>query len=245
LKIAVISDIHGNLTALQAILPAISKEVDKVVCLGDIASVGPQPHETIALLKRLNYPCVMGNTDESLWKETPEDFRRMGIPEAEARRMEALDGWTRSRITASDRKYLSTMKPTIALKAGGSSMLCYHGSPLSNTEGLLPATPDEELSRILSNRKATIFAGGHTHSQMAKRWRSSLIINPGSVGLPFQRDEEGRIRNPTWAEFAVVNFGHRELKVELCRVRYNPSKLALVVKESGMPDPDWWLADWI
>ena len=244
MKVAVISDIHGNLTALQAVLPAINKEADRVVCLGDIASTGPQPHETIALLKQLEYPCIMGNTDESLLKGPPEDYGRMGMPADDVRRMKVLDRWTRSRITESDRKHLSTLKPTVSLKAGGSSMFCYHGSPRSNTEGVLPTTPDDELSTIFSDREATIFAGGHTHSQMARRWMSSLIINPGSVGLPFQRDAKGKIRNPAWAEYALVSFERRELKVELRRVSYSLSRLALAVRNSGMPDPDWWLADW-
>jgi putative phosphoesterase len=245
LKVAVISDIHGNITALQAVLPTIRREADRVVCLGDVAAVGPQPHEAITLLKRLNYPCVMGNSDESILKRIPEDYRHRGAPADELRRLEALDTWTRSRISDSDRKQLSTFKPSITIKVGNSSLLCYHGSPRSNTERVLPTTPDEELSRIFSDHEAIIFAGGHTHSQMIRRWRNSIIINPGSIGLPFESDAEGRTRNPAWAEYAIVTFGKRGLDVELRRVRYSLSKLARAVKKSGMPDPEWWLADWV
>lgn len=245
MKVAIISDVHGNLTALQAVLPVIGKEADKAVCLGDVAATGPQPHETIALLKELDIPCVLGNTDESLWKGTPDDFRREGRPTEEVRRMEALDRWTRSQITSSDRKMLSSFKPTITLKLGGSLMLCYHGSPNSNTQGILPTTPDEELSRILSGAGATIFAGGHTHSQMMRRWRKSLIINPGSVGLPFEKGASGKIQNPAWAEYAMVTRQGGDLKVELRRTKYSLSELSQAVRSSGMPDTEWWLTGWV
>ena len=246
MKVAVISDVHGNLTALHAVLSAISKETDKVVCLGDVAATGPQPHETIALLKELGYPCVMGNTDESLWKGTPDEFGRRGRPREEVHRLEALDRWARSRITGSDRKRLSTFRPTITVRAGGSSMLCYHGSPRSNTERILPTTPDDQLAGAFSKREAIVFAGGHTHTQMIRRWRNSMVVNPGSVGLPFEERADGTTRNPAWAEYAMVALGERAgLGVELRRVSYSLSELAHAVKGSGMPDPEWWLADWV
>jgi putative phosphoesterase len=245
LRVAVISDIHGNLTALRAVLPAVKDEADKVVCLGDVAATGPQPHETINLLRDLGYPCVMGNTDESILRNEPDDFGSMKAPEVELRRMQALDRWTRSQITSSDRKFLSTFKPTVTLRRRTFSLLCYHGSPRSNTEGILPTTPKEDLSEAFAGHTATIFAGGHTHAQMVRRWRNATIINPGSVGLPFESDAAGRTRNPAWAEYAIVTFEGHELKLELRRVRYNLSTLTRAVRSSGMPDPDWWLADWI
>ncbi len=243
MKIGIISDIHGNLTAFQAVLPALA-DADNVVCLGDVAATGPQPHETIALLKRLGWPCVMGNADESLLKRARENFGQMSGSEEDIRKMRALDRWTRSQITDSDKKHLSTFRPTIEIEVGESVLSCYHGSPRRNRETIFPTTPDEDLVRIFSHRKASIFAGGHTHSQMSLHWRNSLIINPGSVGLPFEKDPSGRARNPAWAEYAVVTLDGGELKVELGRVRYSLSKLSAIVRKSGMQDPDWWLADW-
>jgi len=246
IKVAVISDVHGNLTALQAALSAINREADKVVCLGDVAATGPQPHETIALLKELGCPCVMGNTDETLWKGTPDHFGSGGRPREEILRLKALDEWTRSRITNSDRKTLSTFKPTVTVKVGDAAMLCYHGSPRSNTERILSTTTDDNLAAVFSTSRATIFAGGHTHTQMVRRWRDSVIINPGSVGLPFEQTSDGTMRNPAWAEYATVSVGPSTgLGVELRRVRYSLSKLSRVVRKSGMPDPEWWLADWV
>jgi hypothetical protein len=81
---------------------------------------------------------------------------------------------------------------------------------------------------------------------MVRRWRNSVVINPGSVGLPFEIDGDGTVRNPAWAEYAVLSVGPRsQFGVELRRVRYSLSKLADAVRRSGMPDPEWWLADWV
>ena len=243
MRIALISDIHGNMTAFEAALSLIER-VDKVVCLGDVAATGPQPHETITALKKLRYPCVMGNGDEPLAKGVLEKAWRPQEPERERRMFEELGRWTLSQLAESDRAFLSTFKPKITIKTEAGSLLCYHGSPKSNTEGIHPATPDGEVSKIIVGQDATILAGGHTHSQMFRHLGSSLIINPGSVGLPYEKDAAGMFRNPTWAEYAIVSLGDKRLKVELCRVPYSLAKLAKAVRASGMPNQDWWLADW-
>ena len=101
MRIAMISDIHGNMVALQSILPEI-KKVDRVICLGDVAAVGPQPHETIAFLRRAKWPCVLGNADGTLAKSERETYE--GIPPGEREKMTSLDGWTRSQVDAADRR---------------------------------------------------------------------------------------------------------------------------------------------
>jgi putative phosphoesterase len=245
LRLAIISDVHGNLLALEATVSSIKDdEVDRTICLGDVAAVGPQPSETISLLNKLGWPCVMGNADESLAKSVKEDYARMKASRDEKERMRALDRWTRTQLSNSDRRFLSTFKPTITLRDGKNSVLCYHGSPRSNTEGILATTDEEQLAKVIGGRKAAVFAGGHTHAQMVRRFGPSMIINPGSVGLPFERGLMGKARNPTWAEYAIVTTQERDLKVELRRVKYSLADLTEAVRRSGMPDPDWWLSDW-
>src|SRR5439155_24620474 len=110
---------------------------------------------------------------------------------------EELDAWTRKQLTRSQRRYLSTFKPVLKVNLGkGSILLCYHGSPRSNEEEISPTIPDEELSRCLEGHAADIFAGVHTHAQMLRRFRDSIVINPGSVGLAIVRDpsSSGRAR---------------------------------------------------
>jgi len=244
LKTAIISDIHGNLTALECVLTVV-EDADRIVCLGDVASVGPQPHETIAILAKKGWPMVMGNTDEALVNSTPEDYRRLEVSEEQRRRMVALDRWTAAELDDADRMFLAGFRPTVEARDGHTSFLCYHGSPRSNTEGILPTTADKRLARILAGRSATIYAGGHTHAQMVRKLGTSMVINPGSIGLPFFRDTLGRFKNPAWAEYAMVTSSSSELKVELRRRKYSRSSLERAARRSGLPDPDWWLADWV
>ena len=244
MKIAIISDIHGNLVALRSILSDI-KDADRVMCLGDVAVNGPQPHETISLLRRAGWPCVLGNTDETLAKGEHEDFPNLKIPAEERQKLVALDEWTASKTDAADRRFLTSFKPTIGIRSGRHSLLCYHGSPRSNTEQVLPTTSDEELDKIFEGRNAQVYAGGHIHSQMVRKFGPSMIINPGSVGLPFFEAADGRHMNPVWAEYAVLTTSGDDLKVELRRQRYNKRDLKHAVMGSGMPDPEWWLRDWV
>ena len=242
MKVAIISDIHGNLVALQSILPEI-KKAHRIVCLGDVAAMGPQPHETITFLRRTRWPCVLGNADETLAKSKREPYEQ--IPEGEREKMMSLDAWTKSEIDRTDREFLSGFKPTIEIKGGRHSLLCYHGSPRSNTEQILPTTPDEELGKIFEDKHAEAYAGGHTHSQMVRKFGASLIINPGSVGLPFFKAADGRVMNPVWAEYAILTYSGDDLVVELRRKRYSKRALREAAIESGMPDPEWWLRDWV
>jgi Calcineurin-like phosphoesterase superfamily domain len=115
LKIAIISDIHGNLTALDSVLPAI-KDADRVICSGDVAAVGPQPHETVVFLRKKKWPYVMGNADETLASSTPEDYCRPEMPTEERKRMVALDSWTAAELENSDKKFLAGFKPTLESK---------------------------------------------------------------------------------------------------------------------------------
>ena len=244
MKVAITSDVHGNLVALQSILPGI-KDADRVVCLGDVAASGPQPHETISFLRSVGWPCVLGNTDETLAEQERDDFSELKMPPEERKKMAALHDWTTSRIDAADREYLANFKPTIEIKVGRHTLLCYHGSPRSNTEQVLPTASDGELGKIFQGRHAQFYAGGHIHSQMVRKFGASLIINPGSVGLPFFEAADRRVVNPIWAEYAVLIASGDDLKVELRRERYSKHDLKGAVMGSGMPDPEWWLRDWV
>ncbi len=243
MKVAIISDIHGNLTALESILPAV-KEADRVVCLGDVAATGPQPKETTRFLRSAKWPCVMGNTDERLASSQPEDFKRMKLPEEERLKMVALDKWTSAQLGQPEREFLSGFKPTIKMEERHNPIFCYHGSPRSNNEQILPTTPDAELTKILAGESAKIYAGGHTHVQMVRKLGGSLVINPGSVGLPYIFDEAGGAINPAWAEYAIITSSASDLHVDLRRSKYSLSSLKESVQKSGMPDPAWWMKDW-
>jgi predicted phosphodiesterase len=129
--------------------------------------------------------------------------------------------------------------------ANGASLLCYHGSPHSYNDILLPTTPTDELDRLLGEATATVLAGGHTHQQMLRRHHQALVINPGSVGLPMDHVPPGPgTRNPAWAEFAVLTCGEGDLRIELRRVRFDVAALLAAARQSGMPHAEWYASDW-
>ncbi len=250
MRIAVISDIHGNLTALRAAISDIDeRRVDKTVCLGDVAATGPEPAEVVQFLRNLTCQYVMGNADETLAKGSPRKFAakmKRVLPEEDRKNLEALDLWTRKQLTRADTHFMSMFKPTIGINLRyETKLLCFHGSPISNNDMILSRTPDEKLANMLKS-KDRIYAGGHTHIQMLRSFSNSIIMNPGSVGLAFRREPSGRRHyHCTVAEYALVNLSRGRLSIEFVSVPYSLSELSSAVRKSGMPNPDWWLSDWL
>lgn len=225
--------------ALQKVLEDISDENQSIVCLGDVAWGGPQPSEVIAVLRKLGCPVVMGNTDEVLIGTRVENPKR-----PDAAKMKEIGEWCMSILSSSDRSFIKNFKPTVKVDLRGEQLLCYHGSPRSNIEGILALTDDKILGRIVVGHPERFFAGGHTHIQMARRYVDKIIINPGSVGLPFEVAGKKGARNPTWAEYAIINYDDGNLNVSLKRVEYDVRELKESVYESGIPHKDWWIKDW-
>ncbi len=147
MPVAIISDIHGNLIALDAALNAIAaRDIQRIICLGDVAATGPQPREVIARLKRIGCPVVMGNTDD--WLLDPKIKER---DDPDKQRVQEIDLWAAEQLTAEDRAYLASFQPTIAYELeNGRQLLAYHGSPRSYSEHISPTTPDGDLDSALS-----------------------------------------------------------------------------------------------
>jgi putative phosphoesterase len=239
-RTAIISDIHGNLSAFDAVLTDLSAAgINRLICLGDVAATGPQPREVIERLRALNCPVVMGNADEWLLNPQPS-----ATADEDTRRFEAIDQWCISQLRPEDLDFVRTFRPTIEIGlGGGSSLIAFHGSPRSNTEQILATLPDEALEIALAGSQADVLAGGHTHVQMSRRYQTSLIINPGSVGLPYEQTGS-TIRNPHWAEYAVIEAEAQHLSVILKRVDYDVTPTIEVAQKSGMPHANWWIEGW-
>lgn len=242
MKIAIISDIHGNLTALDAVLDELTKEApDQIICLGDVVVTGPQPRAALARVRELGCPVVMGNTDEWILAPTP-----FAIKDESDQILYDVELWGANQLSEDDKAFIRTFQATIAVELGsGRSLLCFHGSPGSNTGVIEATTPDEELAGKLNGYAADVFAGGHTHTPLLRRFRDSLILNPGSVGLPFVTAADGQRRNPAWAEYALLARENGRFAVTLHRVPYRLETLRAAVAVSGMPHAAAYLADWI
>ena len=232
MRVALISDLHANEPALEAVLRDTRVQgVDQVVCLGDVATLGPRPDEILARLRDLGCVCILGNHDEFLFDEA------LIHNHTEAPVIIDSVDWCRSRVSAADLDFVRGFHRTWALPLEGeTSLFLFHGSARSNMEDLLATTPPELVDEMLAGRRAAVLAGGHTHVQMLRQHRGMLIVNPGSVGLPFREYTHGG--PPTLlpdAEYAIVEASRAGVTVTLRRVPVDRELLRASVAGSDLP----------
>ncbi|MDP9367155.1 MAG: metallophosphatase family protein [Chloroflexota bacterium] len=246
MRIAIIADTHGNLVSTNAVLADIEADgIDQIVCLGDVAGLGPHPREVIRQLRSLGCPVVLGNADEFLLDPSRLDPDHHPDADETLRRMHEMEQWAAEQLAPEDLAYLRTFQPTVELLLDdGATLLCYHGSPRSNWDEIRSTTPDDELAEQLDGRRAAVMAGGHTHEQFVRRLDRAIVVNPGSVGLPWESVEGGRGRNPPWAEYAVVTHDAGRLSIDLRRVSVDLDAVRQALLDSSMPHAAWWAADW-
>lgn len=247
-RIGIFSDMHGNAVAFEAVLAELRAEgIERFVCLGDVVAAGPQPREVAQRLRALSCPVVMGNTDAYALEASQAGANVAGNENETIRRLLEMNRWTAEQLSDDERAFMAGFAPTITLAlANGGSLLCYHGSPRSYEEGIVPTTPPEELDILLGEGTAMVLAGGHTHQQMLRRHRERLILNPGSVGLPVESVPFGFDgRKPPWAEYAILRAGDSGLSVDLRRVPFDVAALLAAARQSGMPHAEWYAKNWI
>ena len=242
MRIALISDIHGNLISFEAVLAALEHEsVDKIICLGDVATLGPQPRQVMKRLIDLDIQIILGNHDTFLLKpELSQTYMTLDW-------FSDTINWCAEQLLPSDFDFLRTFMPLAEIQlADGSTLLCFHGSPKSNIDNILATTPADELDIMLSGHKATIMACGHTHVQMLRQHRGQTIINVGSVGMPFEMMPfTGEPRILPWAEYAFLNWTRGVVNIELRRVPVNVAAIREAAFASGMPRAADWVNNWI
>ena len=245
MKLVLISDIHGNAVALEAVLNDIkNEEYDQVVCLGDVASLGPQPTEVMDMLIKLNPACVSGNHDEALLQ--PERWDELNIHPI----VQPDLRWCLAQLQEQHIGFIRTFCATVEIEEPGClSVLCCHGSPRSSTGILHPDMPEDIVSDCLLSCPADIIANGHLHCQFHETFNGKHLVNPGSVGMPFKvppGPDCPPVMHP-WAEYAVLSLndvmirGIEALRVELRRVHYDFGRLEQVLNATSLPGKSWWL----
>ncbi len=236
MRIAVFSDIHGNCLALDAVLADLKGQAtDRLVCLGDAIQGGPQPAQVVARLRELACPVVMGNADA--WLLTGKDTGKEPIVPERLPVLNAVREWSLAQLSADDRAFIVGFQPTVTLELDGKrSLLCFHGSPASFDDIILPNTPEEEFQRYLGPWSASILAGGHTHMQQIRRIGDGFYFNPGSVGMTYSHHQpEGQSYTDPWAEYAILTSDETALGLEFRRVPIDIEELVRLYRASGRP----------
>lgn len=182
--LAVISDIHGNMQALDAVLADIEKaKCDKILCLGDLVMAGPQPKETLEKIMSLeNMEIIQGNTDEMV------AYSEIAIPnvkEAFPIMGNALEDDVKQ-LTAEQIEYLKNLPKQKEIEIEGVKILMVHGSPRQNNENIFPNMKIEEVEEMVEGVDADVIFCGHTHMPCGYQTNTKkTVVNVGSVGRPF------------------------------------------------------------
>ncbi|TWO70979.1 metallophosphoesterase family protein [Caenimonas sedimenti] len=244
MKLAAISDIHGNLSALEAVLDDIAaQEVDQIVNLGDILSGPLQPAETAGLLMAKGFPTIAGNHERQLLR-----LRDTGA----APDLATSDGYTAAQLTDEHWTWLRGLPPVLQLSQ---DVLLVHGTPSSDllywletatpgfgrdgSNGLRAATDDEVRAR-LGETRASLILCGHTHVARAVQCGGSLVVNPGSVGLQafhWDQPHDHHVENGTpHARYALLEQRAQGWTARLCAVPYAWEPQSRLAAERGRPD---------
>jgi predicted phosphodiesterase len=228
-RVGLFSDVHANAVAFDALLADLERcPVDRLVCLGDVIQGGPQPVECLDRLRSLDCRVVMGNADWYVLTAEPG-------PEPESESQQRARAWTFDQLSDADREYVESFEPTV----DEPPVLAFHGSPTSFDDVILPDMPEDEFRRILGDHTAPILTGGHTHQQFLRRRAASTFVNPGSVGLSYDRAliEETERFDP-WAAWAVVELGDGRTSIEVRRAPFDPNAVADAIEASGLPSKE-------
>ena len=217
MRVAVVSDVHGNLPALEAVLAEIDREeVDLVVSGGDVA-MGPMPAECVdALLALDRVVWVRGNAD------------REAVPE----RYSELAHWVAERLGPERQALVAGVPLTAGVEVDGlGSVLCFHGTPRSDEEILTKLSPEHRVAEALGDVEQRVVVHGHTHVQYDRQVAGRRVVNAGSVGMPY----EGR-QGAFWALLGP--------DVELRRTEYDVDAALAAIRATGYPAVDE-LAGWL
>jgi len=232
MRVALISDIHGNKVALDAVMADIAdNRCDQVVCLGDVATLGPDPRGVIDVLKRAGCPCILGNHDAFMLDE------QLIHTYTEAPVVVEAVQWCRNQLEPEDFAFLEGFVDGLTLDLGnGQTLQLFHGTPTSHMIDLLATTAPDELDGMLDGHRATVMAGGHTHIQMLRQHKGILLVNPGSVGQPFHEYVFGAVpRLMGHAEYAIIEGVDDTVNVNLRRVSVDRAAAVAAVEPTDHP----------
>ena len=219
MRIAVISDIHSNLEAFQAVIADFPKH-DHLLFLGDLVGYGPQPNEVIEQLRQLQPAIVlMGNHDYAVSTGDVSGFSA----HAEIGVM-----WTRGQIELENRNYLSSRTSSATIELDKIRSALFHGSPRDSlNEYIFPGISARSARELIQRARAPLVLLGHTHMPMSYSFNGEMLANPGSVGQP--RDGDPR------AAYAILTIAEGESSFEVRRVTYDIGSVAKKIIEAGLP----------
>lgn len=194
MKVLIISDIHGNLAALDA----IREEADKVFCLGDMVNYGPYPKACLERVRNLTDTIVRGNHDNAVGRDVD-----CGCSIKYKELSDAGKIYTKGILSKDEKDYLANLPVTLHTEINGTRFLFSHGSPGGDMyKYLRPDVSQKELEEELKDIHADIVFIGHTHLPMVRKINGIIVVNPGSVGQP--RDGVPMASYAVWEDGSIT-----------------------------------------
>lgn len=225
MRLAFISDIHGNATALEAVLEDIKpRDVDKMFFLGDLCYRGLEPMKSLDLVRSLDTDVIKGNADEWVVRGITEGE----VPESVHPIMDKEREWTVSKLDEESIEYLDNLPEKLNLSFDNVDIYAFHATPNSLFDVVAPDENDETLKEKMIVNKADIYIYGHIHKPYIRFINGKCIINTGSVGLPFDGLDK--------ASYVIVDIEQGQFDVSIVRISYNLDKVLNQVQQSDYPN---------
>jgi putative phosphoesterase len=225
--VALIGDVHGNGSALEAVL-GHAQQIEGLWNVGDFVGYGASPNQVIERLREERAVSIVGNYDLKVLKF--EEKRRTWRAKKQLQKFLAFQ-WAHHTLTQTNREYLDSLPTERRLEIGGVTVLLTHGSPASAKEYLTPDTPEGRLRELGAMVEADVVVCGHSHRPFVREVDGVHVINPGSVGRPDDGDPR--------ASYAVLEVGcgaDPDLQVHQWRVPYDVESAVAAIRERGLPE---------
>jgi len=227
MKLAFISDIHGNAIALDAVLNDLKeKSVDKVFVLGDICYRGPEPQRALDLVRELDCEVIKGNADE--W--VVRGVQQGEVPDHVLSLMNKEQEWIVSQLSEESMEYLKELPTQLNLEVEGIRIHAFHATPHSLFEVVPPSASDETIMEKLVTADADLYIYAHIHKPYIRFINGKCIVNIGSVGLPFDGVSK--------ASYAIVEINEGSIQTSNVRVSYDVQKVVEQYDKVGYPNAE-------
>jgi putative phosphoesterase len=227
MRVAIVSDIHGNLAALEAVMADLDAQApDVIVHGGDLAVIGPRPAEVVDVIRQRGWPGVLGNTDEILFDPSGRAVQERRAPRLRdwlQTLFETLTPWARERLGEERLAWLRRLP----LEWRRDDLLLVHAAPGDLWRAPMPDAPEEELTRVYGGRDAGLVVYGHIHRPYVRQLGGLTVANAGSVGLPYDGDPR--------PSYLLVDDGVPSVR----RVAYDLDRAERELIETGFPLAGW------
>ncbi len=218
MRVAILSDIHGNLVGLDACLDDLIGQggADAIVAAGDLCMDGPKPKGVLKRLREIGATCVRGNTDRAIAHGDDDPLEMPTIR------------WQRACIGKAWTQWLGELPQHVMFGPQDNRLLIAHANPKNDDEHVWPDADDEQLERLFGDVTARAFAFGHLHLPYVRVWRDKILTCVASAGLP--KDGDPR------AHYAILTARSGGWEIKSRRVTFDVDKVERQLAKSSMPN---------